>query len=113
MQINEDRHDEWRKLIDEQIKSGLSKAAFCNEKGIKAERFYYYADILTKPKVNNRKLNNASEFIPVEIKKSISPNKNVDTYAIRLILKNGIECVLPDGIDSKRIKEVVEALQQC
>ncbi len=111
MQINESHRDEWRKLVDEQKASGLNKAAFCKEKGIKAERFYYYADILTKP--NNTKINTTPQFVPVEIKKTISPNKNVNTCAIRLILKNGIECVLPDGIDSKRIKEVVEALQQC
>ena len=41
MQINENHRDEWRKLVDEQKASGLSNAAFCKEKGIKAERFYY------------------------------------------------------------------------
>jgi hypothetical protein len=76
MQINDNHRDEWRKLVDEQKASGLNKAAFCKEKGIKAERFYYYADILTKP--NNINLNITPEFVPVEIKKTISPNKSAD-----------------------------------
>jgi len=111
MQQNEVSQNEWRQLIDEQKESGLSKVAFCKLKGIKPEKFYYYADTLTKPK--HKKVNTASEFVPVEVKKSIVTRKITEPSSIRLILKNGIECVLSDEINSKRIKEVVEALLQC
>lgn len=111
MQQNEDSQNEWRKLIDEQKESGLSKVAFCKLKGIKPEQFYYYADTLTKPK--HKKVNTVSEFVPIEVKKSIATHKITESKCIRLILKNGIECILPDEIDGKRIKEVVEVLLQC
>ena len=51
--------------------------------------------------------------MPIEIKKSVVPHKITEPRGIRLILKNGIECVLPDEIEGKRIKEVVEVLLQC
>ena len=67
-----------------------------------------YADVLTKSKRTT--VNSPSEFVPVQVKKSVSSIKSAEPCVIRLILKNGIECILPDGIESKRIKEVVEVL---
>lgn len=112
MHINEDNCNEWQKLIEEQKASGLSKAVFCKQKGIKADQFYYHASILIKSKRMTAP-NNAPEFVPVQVKKSIDPIKSAESCVIRIILKNGIECILPDEIESKHIKEVVEILQQC
>lgn len=112
MQINENHHNEWQKLIEEQKTSGLSKRAFCKQRGINVEKFYYHARGVTRLK-SGMLINQTSQFLPVQVKKSTLPVKATEHSSIRLILKNGIECILPDGIESKRIKEVIEVLQQC
>lgn len=109
MQTIETRHAEWQKLIEEQKTSGLSKAGFCKAKGIRETSFYYYLDKLNRPKP--KPLSSLENFVPVEIK---SPISAVTQFSeLRLILKNGIECVLPESVSSKRIRDVVEALLQC
>lgn len=109
MQTSEERYTEWKKIIEEQKTSGLSKAGFCKAKGIRENSFYYYLDKLNCPKT--KPLSSVENFIPVEIK---SPISIVTQFSeLRLILKNGIECVLPESVSGKRIREVVEVLLQC
>jgi hypothetical protein len=106
---------EWENLIEEQKTSGLSKAKFCKQKGIKPARFYYHESGKRKHETKNKK--NLLSFTPVTIKKpEIFTNKDINNPAgefIRLILKNGIECQIPQDINKACLKEIIEALQQC
>ncbi|MES2661793.1 MAG: hypothetical protein V4629_00665 [Pseudomonadota bacterium] len=111
MQSNTHRHVEWRKLIEEQKESGLNKAAFCKEKGLAVEKFYYYADTLTKPKKQN--LNKEPVFVPIEIKPSARVNTVAKPAYIRIILRNGIECILSEEFNVRPIKDLIEVLQKC
>ncbi len=111
MQTVEEHHTKWLKIIEEQKTSGLSKAAFCKGKGIKDNQFYYYADKLNQPKA--KKFSNVENFVPIEIKPSRFVSSAPEPASLRIILKNGIECVLADRVSSQRIREVVEVLLQC
>jgi hypothetical protein len=111
MQTVEEGHREWQRIIEEQKTSGLSKAAFCKTKGIKDKHFYYYSNKPNQPKA--KRLSQVENFVPIEIKHSRFFNLPSEPATLRLILKNGIECVLPEGVSSQRIREVVEVLLQC
>jgi len=39
---NGSRHDHWSEILSSQATSGLSKKAFCAERGINAATFYYW-----------------------------------------------------------------------
>jgi hypothetical protein len=39
---NRSRHDHWSEILSTQATSGLSKKAFCAERGINAATFYYW-----------------------------------------------------------------------
>jgi hypothetical protein len=111
MQTSEERYADWKKVIEKQKTSGLSQAAFCKAKGIKDKHFYYYANKLNQPK--DKRFSNVENFVPIEIKPSTFVSLPSESVALRLILKNGIECVLVEGVSSQRIREVVEVLLQC
>ena len=107
---------EWQALIDEQIVSGLSKTKFCQQKGIAISRFYYHLNLL-KPAAENDQAKvlsskPSSTLIPIQIKDS-ARKAIANECSIRLLLKNGLECVLPSSIGNKRMKEIIEVLISC
>jgi hypothetical protein len=59
-----------------------------------------------------REENQQPLLIPVEIKKAES-HKLLETFPIRFLLKNGIECVLPSTMDTKQLKEIIGVLVTC
>lgn len=106
--------NDWQTIIDEQIQSGLSKLKFCQQKGISTSRFYYYLNLLRPDlkkepaKVITPKLSNP--LVPINVKDPVISETNCD---IRLVLKNGLECILPSYFDNKRLKEIIEVLMSC
>ena len=117
MQLKENSLIDWASLIAEQNKSGLNKAAFCRQKGIKPPHFYYYQSIF---KERNKSLPSEMReektsplLVPVEIKKAVDVHKLAESQSIRFLLKNGMECVLPSAMDIRRLKEIIEVLVTC
>jgi hypothetical protein len=108
--------NEWETLIDEHNKSGLSKIKFCQQKGISTSRFYYYLNQLkTKNEKGSAKEDPSAipkSIIPIQIKHRIA-KQSENEYHIMLILKNGLECVLPGTINKKELKEIIEVLTSC
>jgi hypothetical protein len=105
----------WPLLIEEQSKSGLSKAAFCRQKGVKAAHFYYQQTMLKQRHVSlPAKLRNedpCSLLMPIAIKK-IESTQLPESLPIRF-LKNGLECIVPSTMDMQCIKAIVEVLVAC
>jgi hypothetical protein len=117
MELKENSLFDWQSLIAEQSKSGLSKAAFCRQKGVKPPHFYYYESML---KQRNKSLPSKIReeypqpfLVPIEIKKAAENHKLPEAQVIRFLLKNGMECVLPNAMDIKRLKEIIEVLVTC
>jgi hypothetical protein len=116
MQVKDCNVMNWPLLIEEQSKSGLSKAAFCRQKGVKAAHFYYQQTMLKQRHVAlPTKLHNeesCSLLMPIAIKK-IESTKLLESLPIRFLLKNGMECIVPSTMDMKCIKAIVEVLVTC
>ena|ERR1700722_5969979 len=115
MQFRETTAIDWPSLIAAQAKSGLSKASFCRQKGVKTAHFYYQQTMQAKRKKNQPVLlqekGSPSLVMPIEIKKIETP-KLIET-PIRFLLKNGLECILPSSIETKRLKEIIEVFITC
>lgn len=57
--------NEWRSLIEEQIASGLTGVAFCNERGLSAKSFYKQRKRLGYPRSQIKK-SSSGGFIQVQ-----------------------------------------------
>lgn len=116
MQARRKQLPDWSSLVEEQSKSGLSKAAFCKQKGVKAAKFYYHQMKLECRVEPSRSLPEVEgcipALIPIGIKKS-EDNELIDNVPIRFIFRNGMECLLPNDITIKRLKDLVEVLMTC
>ena len=108
--------EEWLALIEEQSKSGLSKIKFCQEKGIATSRFYYHRNQLVSVKqkepVEHSYSSLSNSIIPIKIKNETSKREEKE-FQIKLILKNGMECILPSALDKSTLKEIIEVLASC
>jgi len=103
--------DKWRTLIEEQEKSGLSVSTFCKEHNLKLAQMYCYRHKLKKCN-SVAKVTIAKKLVPIKIK-STPPVAAVLSGELRLILSNGIQCVLPSHTSMTQIKQLVEVLLSC
>lgn len=102
-----DRHEKWKKLVDEQEKSGLSQSAFCKQHNLVLSKFGYHRGLIkSKNKVPTQ---NKNLFSTVQIKK----NENIQTEEVKIVLPNGFQCFIPSQMDASHIKRLVEALLSC
>jgi hypothetical protein len=103
----EKRYNRWLSLIEEQEKSGLTQKQFCEQHKLVLSQFVYYRlELKKKEKAPALKPPN---FAPVQIQE----NKNNTATNIRVLLPNGMQCVLPSHMDVRQVKQWVEVLLSC
>ena len=102
--VNKSQID-WKSLIVEQEKSGLSQKEFCNQRGLVLSQFVYY-------RCSKNKGTKAAEpaLKPVKV---ISKEPSAVSGDIRLSLPNGFQCSFPCSLDAIQIKRLVEVLLSC
>src|ERR1700678_676736 len=103
MKIEEENKSkpDWKKLIEEQEKSGLSQSAYCKQHGIDLAKFGYNRGRIKKKEHLND--SNNAEFKSVKITPSVN---TVDE--IKVSLPNGFQCVFLSRIDAIQIKKIIE-----
>lgn len=95
---------DWKKIIEEQEKSGLSQAEYCRQNEIEPSKLTYYRSrIKSKPSPIHSK----SGFHPVKLS-STTINEE-----IKIVLPNGFQCVFSLGSDVLQIKKIIELLVSC
>lgn len=102
-----ERYAEWKKLIEEQERSGLSQAEFCRQHELTPSKLTYYRGVI-KGRAKN-KVKSINSFSPVKV----AANEGKSLNEIRVALPNGFQCVFPCQIDVGHIKRVVEVLLSC
>ena len=110
MKYNEEKINEWRLLLNEQSQKQVPVKNFCREKNITASQFYYYQKLIYKlnnsnepsPKINSKKTN----IKPIQIINASAK----ETSAIRFILPNNLQCVLPRDIEPHEVKTILELM---
>ena len=66
---NEGRVEEMAQLLKEQASSGLSKKAFCADRGIPAARFYYWQKRLKDRETNLTQVEEPGGFHRIKVKR--------------------------------------------
>ncbi len=102
--------DKWCALIEEQEKSDLSVSAFCKERNLKLAQMYCYRHKLKK-RNSAVKTTISKKLVPIKIKQK--HDAVMLSGELRLILNNGIQCVLPSHMEINQIKQLVEVLLSC
>jgi hypothetical protein len=105
--IQSNRHTNWKELIEEHEKSGLSQTEFCKKNEIDLAKFGYHRGRM-KSKDNNS-TGNKKLFTPIQIKK----NEINSSAEIRIILPNGFQCFIPTSTEICHVKRLIEALLSC
>ena len=105
-----DRLAHWRALITEQVQSGLSIQAFCQQRTIGKSRFHSWKSILTtldtgtqsKPKPKDTPV--SATFVPVHV---------VPDTLVEVVLPNGVQLRLPLAADVEHVARLVKAVRSC
>lgn len=101
------RRDNWRKIVDEYLTSNMTQKAFCEQRNISLPKFVYYHGQFKREKCPQGENPN---IVPVKITPTDKPTVASE---ITLSLPNGFRCVFPIHADTAHIKRLVEALLSC
>jgi hypothetical protein len=91
----------WRRLISEQMRSGESVAAFCQERKLRASHFYWWKKRL-REKTTTR-------FVEVQVAES--PAKALDDSRIEVRLKNGRSLIVGRGFDPEHVRGLLVVVE--
>lgn len=103
-----ERRVKWQELVDQQKQSGLTKKEFCKEHQLTLSTFAYYSSVFGNKKKKHKETPN-NNFIPIEIKNSVKSK----ILELKIIFPNGIQCFLPDDLETNKIKKFIEVLNAC
>ena len=101
---DESRYTEWQAIVEDQEKSGLSQADYCQSKNIVLSKFVYYRGCVKK---SLRCADKA--LVPVKV---IS-KESVSTSDVRVVLPNGFQLLFSGSLEPIRVKQLVEVLLSC
>jgi hypothetical protein len=104
----QERYAQWKKLVEDQEKSGLSQKEFCNQQNIVLSKFVYYRCLL-KNKEKAVAINKTS-FLPIKV---LPKEQSVVSSEIKLSLPNGFHCVFPSHLEPIQLKRLIEVLLSC
>lgn len=100
------RHDKWRRLVEEYLQSGMTQKAFCDQRGLSLPQLVYYYGQFKTGKTSSV----SASFVPVKI---ACQDNATATSEIKLSLPNGFQCSFPSHTDVTQIKRLVEVLLSC
>lgn len=105
--------DYFKILYDQYKSSGVSVREFCNEQGLKENRFYYWMNILKKRAIPS--LNPSNEFLPIShesARNMIEPSicktpQHLPTHNVKLTYPNGIVLQIDNVSDMETLTKLL------
>lgn len=101
------RHEKWRKIIEEYLQSGMTQKMFCEQRGLNLPQFVYY---YSQHKIEKAAAPKAAAFLPVKV---ANQDKTAGICEIKLSLPNGFQCSFPSYTDPAQLKQLVVAILSC
>jgi transcriptional regulator with XRE-family HTH domain len=112
MKRDEEKINEWRRLLEERKEKGLSVAEFCKLKNIKVSQYYYYQTAISEPNQSRRNRPvRKTDQTPIKPIKIVEPARENST--IRFILPNSLQCILPRDMACHEIRSILEVAVSC
>jgi hypothetical protein len=95
----------WHELVSEQSQTGLSVAAFCNQRGLRAWQFYEW-----KKRVRESE---AARFLEVQVAVPAEPVRPAVTRssAIEIRLREGRSLVVEPGFEASHLRALLAVLE--
>lgn len=97
----EEQRSRWHAIVEKQIQSGLSAAAFCREQHIKVSQFYRWQ---RKFRDNENPEPASGGFL------QLVPCKKQDGSGVRIRLREGVCIEVEPGFDPLTLRRAVHAL---
>jgi len=96
------KNEQWRELIAEHERSGMSVRRFCKERGVAEHRLFYWRKRL-------RTVQQPVRFALVE--RGAAPVEPTEKTGLELVLLSGERLRIGTGVDAKTLRMVLEALR--
>ncbi|MGC1298454.1 MAG: hypothetical protein WA869_25790 [Alloacidobacterium sp.] len=95
----------WLELVSEQSQSGLSVAAFCNQRGLRAWQFYEWKKRLRESET--------AKFVEVQVAAPAEPVRpaGIRSNAIVIRLKEGRSLVVEPGFEVSHLRALLAVLE--
>jgi hypothetical protein len=95
----------WRALVSEQDESGLSVAAFCNQRGLRAWQFYEWKKRVKEPET--------ASFVEVQVAAPVEPERSVGerSQAIEVRLRTGRSLIVTPGFSVGHLRALLTVLE--
>ena len=97
----EDRATYWQKLVQEQAQSGVNAAAFCKDRQINPQRFYFWRRRFKDESDSTKGTGAFLEFIP---------SSKIQGSGIRIRLDERLSIELDCGFDPCTLRNAIDAL---
>ena len=98
---NRNAWTKWRRLISEQMRSGKSVAAFCQEQELRASHFYWWKKRLQE--------NPTARFVEVQVAES--PANVPGDSRIEIRLQNGRSLMVERGFDPEHVRRLLAVVE--
>jgi transposase-like protein len=98
----EDRATYWQKVVQEQVESGLSGAAFCKDHHINPQRFYFWRRRFKDESKGTKGTGAFLELVPSSSK--------IQASGIRIRLDERLSIELDRHFDSRTLRNAIDAL---
>lgn len=109
----EEREQEWREILAEQVQSGWSVARFCRERGITPSNYYYWRSELARRKTATKPVSPGLGFVEVGVVNAHSGEDHRDQRATPIMIHLGpVRVEVPSGFDRETLAQVLDLLQQ-
>jgi len=96
--------EDWRQIVREQAASGLSSAAWCQQRGLVASTFHWWRGELARRDAQRAQ----ATFVPVQVQPGVlSPEPG----SIEILLTGGRRIRLCGPVDRRVLAEVVAVLE--
>lgn len=95
----------WRGLVCEQVDSGLSVAAFCTQRGLRAWQFYEWKKRVKEPET--------ARFVEVRVAAPAEPERSREerSHAIEVRLRTGRSLIVGPGFNVDHLRALLLVLE--
>jgi len=106
------RHENWKRMYEDYLNSGMTVKDWCEAQGISVKTFYYRLKVLRR---NLLKETETHEIVPVKmcgdkVPTAISTQNDDDRIHIR---GNGVDIELPMNVSSDLITVILQGIRSC
>lgn len=99
-----ERERYWRKVIGDQVGSGLSISAFCRERGVSPASFFSWRRKLAA----GGREEATGKFVPIEL---VPPESPPGRPGFELTLPNGLRVHVPPQFDADALRVLLDVLE--